>query len=101
MKSFVIGVGLLILIAVGGYYGLRAYSKTQTRADSYTSSAITKVGVLQPGKGDDYSYILVGTDGSTGIASQQIDLSKYVGKTVTITGQNSGTTLYADTITEQ
>lgn len=100
MKAFVIGIGLLVLIGVGGYYGMRIYSKTQTRVDSYRTDAITKTGTIQPGKGDDYSYILVSTEGSTGVASQQIDLGLYVGKKVTVSGQDSGTTLYVDTVTE-
>jgi uncharacterized protein (UPF0333 family) len=105
MKNFLIVLIVLAVLGGAGYYGYQYLAKpafpTQATEESTGSQTDTVRGLLLPGKGDDYSYILRADNGKTiGIASQKIDLSQYSGKSVEITGSYSGTTLYAYTVTE-
>ena len=102
MKALGIGLILLIVVGIAGFLGFQYLShQTQTPVTT-TSQNATVTGLLLPGKGDDYSYILLVTKGKTiGIASQKIDLSVYANKNVEITGSYSGTTLYAYTVVEK
>lgn len=90
----------LLALGAGGYFVYNNLSSTsQPPAGNYKTSAVTLTGILQPAKGDDYSYLLISNGKSTGVASQKIDLNQYAGKKVSVSGQYSGTTLYADEIT--
>lgn len=93
------------LLGVGGYFGyqylLSQSSKTSsTGSQSYKSEAMTKTGTLQkaPVKSSDFEHVLLSEGKSIGVTSYKVDLDQYVGKKVTISGQPSGTTLYADTV---
>ena len=106
MKVFLIGIVVLLLAGVVGYVGLSYYSGKQTSVvpqgrDSVpqTKTSVTKTGVLQVLKGDDYNYALLSEGKLIGVNSYTIKLGDYVGKMVQVTGQYSGTTLYADTVT--
>jgi len=100
MKAFFIGLLFLGIVAVGGYIFLRQYSGSHAAKTSYQTSSVTRTGVLEKSSlaGVDYQYIIVSGGQSWGVTSQSLDLSRYVGKKVSATGQNSGTTLYADTV---
>lgn len=105
MKKFLIILIVLGVLGGAGYYGYQFLAKpafpTQATEESTGAQTDTVSGLLMPGKGDDYSYILRTDQGKTvGIASQKIDLSAYSGKKVTITGSYSGSTLYAYTVSE-
>lgn len=93
------------LLGVGGYFGyqylLAQSPKTgSTGSKSYKSEAMTKTGILQkaPVKSSDFEHVLLSEGKSIGVTSYKVDLDEYVGKKVTVTGQPSGTTLYADTV---
>lgn len=103
MKSVFIAFIIVIILGVSGFFGFQYLSSHQKQPSttSTESQNATLTGLLMPGKGDDYSYILV-TDGKTvGIASQTVQLEKFANKRVEITGSFSGTTLYAYTVTEK
>lgn len=103
MKNLLIVLIIVIVVGAAGYAGYKYLGHTTPTPASTdaTSQTSTVTGTLLPGKGDDYSYILMAGGGrSIGIASQKIDLSLYANKKVEITGSYSGTTLYAYTVTE-
>ena len=94
------------LLGIGGYFGyqylLSQSPKTGTTgSQSYKSEAMTKTGTLQkaPVASSDFEHVLLSEGKSVGVTSYKVNLDDYVGKKVTITGQPSGTTLYADTVT--
>ena len=66
-----------------------------------TTAAITKTGILQKSTlaQSDFTHELVSSGQSVGVASYTLNLDDYIGKKVSVTGQFSGDTLYADTIT--
>lgn len=106
----VILIVLLFAGAGGAYYYLRlpksddVYSNPAAETESVTagqSGDVTLTGVLRKSEGDDYQHIIIVNGRSTGVASQSLDLSQYENMTVSVVGQYSGTTLYADSITEQ
>lgn len=100
---------LLLAGAGGAYYYLSipksddAYMTTSTSETTKEdmSGDVTLTGILRKSEGDDYHYVIVAEGRSTGVASQSVQLDQYEDKTVTVTGQYSGTTLYADSVTEQ
>lgn len=101
MKAFFVGIIFLALVGVGGYVGLQYYAKSSPAGGTvYKSEVVTKTGILQAGQGDDYSYVISVGGKLIGVASQKLNLSQYVGKKVSVTGQYSGTTLYADSVVE-
>lgn len=101
---------VLLLAGAGGtYWYLKQpksddlYQMQQTESESgeeVMSGDVTKTGKLQQSQGDDYNHIILSEGKAIGVASQSLDLDQYVGKTVSVTGQYSGTTLYADSVTE-
>ncbi len=102
MKQFIVGVVIIAVLGFGGFVGFRYLSHQNQTSVAPKSQSDTLTGLLMPGKGDDYSFILLDTKGkTTGVTSQTIDLKTYANKNVEVTGQFSGTTLYADTVTEK
>lgn len=102
MKAFLFGILFIVIVAVAGYFGLQYYEKSHSATQTYKTESITRTGTLEKStiQGTDYSHMIIGTDGSWGVTSYTINLDQYVGKKVEATGQNSGSTLYADTIKE-
>jgi hypothetical protein len=98
MKAFLIGVVVVMLVGIGGFFYLQHFSTTQISQTSFQTASITRVGVLQKAAGSDYQHIIFANGQSWGVTSQSVNLDQYVGKKVEATGQNSGTTLYVDTI---
>ncbi|OGG11800.1 hypothetical protein A2Z00_01900 [Candidatus Gottesmanbacteria bacterium RBG_13_45_10] len=103
MKAFLAGIIFLIVVAVAGYVGLKYYAKTHGDIQVYKTAAITRRGTLRKVNvpGADFSYVIFSSvdSKSYGVASYTLNLEEYVGKNVEAVGQNSGTTLYADSIT--
>ena len=99
MKVFLIGIVVLIVVGILGYVGLTYYSNKQTTAIPQTKVSVTKTGILQVLKGDDYDYAILSEGKLIGVNSFTVKFGDYVGKNIQVVGQYSGTTLYADTIT--
>ena len=104
MKAFLAGLVFLVVVVVGGFLYLKFVYKSPGGGDSqvYKTAAITKTGVLQKSTvaGADFTHVIVAEGKSWGVASYSLKLDKYIGKNVEATGQNSGTTLYIDTVKE-
>ncbi len=99
MKGFLIGIIILVILGIFGFFALKNFQKSYTAPSS--SAEVTLVGVLQPISGNDqYSYLIIVNGRTIGVASNRLNLKQYEGKNVQITGQYSGTTMYADQIQE-
>ncbi len=100
MKAFFIGILFLVIVGAGAYVGLKYYYKPATGSQTFKTAAITKTGVLQTSTiaQSDFTHVIITPDASVGVASFTLNLNEYIGKNVTVTGQFSGNTLYADTI---
>lgn len=98
MKGFLIGLIVLVLVGAGGYIYVSTQSKTTPQI--YKTESITRTGMLQRSSvaGVDYKHTITQDGKVYGVTSGLESLEPYVGKKVEATGQNSGTTLYIDTI---
>lgn len=102
MKAFLVGLILLIVIGTAGYMGFQYLSLQNKAPNTVELQNSTLNGKILPGKGDDYSFVLLDATGkTTGITSQTIQLDAYVNKNVEVTGSFSGSTLYVYTLTEK
>lgn len=101
MKAFVIGIIFLVLLGAGAYVGLKYFYTPATGSPSFKTAVITKMGTLQKSTlvQSDFTHVLVSAGQSIGVASYTLNLDDYIGKKVSVTGQFSGDTLYADSIT--
>jgi len=101
MKAFLAGILFLILVAGGAYVGLKYFYTPPTGSQTYKTAVITQTGTLQKSTiaQSDFTHVIITPDASVGVASYTLNLDEYIGKKVTVTGQFSGNTLYADTIT--
>ncbi len=104
--KWIIGLILVLAVVGGGYYYLTMNAtpgnteQTTEQSDGKTAprtvqGTVTKV---QNPK-DDYTHMLTSSSGLVKLNSYSVTLDDYVGKKVEVTGQNSGTTLYADSVT--
>ena len=95
----IIGIVVLLLVICGAIAWV-TFVKPQLTvpAKTETSPVVHKIGVMRKGKGDDYAHVIVSGGKTEGVASFTLDLDQYVGKQVEVTGQYSGTTLYADSV---
>jgi hypothetical protein len=102
MKAFLAGLVFLAVVVAGGFFWLKYMYKPSTESQVYKTEAITRTGVLQKSAiaGSDFTHVIIAEGKSWGAASYSLNLDKYVGKKVEATGQNSGTTLYIDTVKE-
>ena len=100
MKDFIAGILFLVIVAVGGYIAIRYFASKEAGSTVYQTAKITRTGVLSKSTvaGADFTHIIVGDGNSWGVASYSVNLDQYLGKKVAATGQNSGTTLYVDSI---
>jgi hypothetical protein len=101
MKAFFIGMIILVLAGVGGYVYLTKTAKSPSaNPQVFKTESITRTGILQTSNvsGVDYKHTITEGGKVYGVTSGLESLDKYVGKKVEATGQNSGTTLYIDTI---
>lgn len=102
MKVALIGI-LLLLIGVGGFVGYQMMAKNGEGPPKQQASSATKTGTIKKAvpPGDDYTHVLIGTDGTTKLNSQRVSLSNYEDEKVTVKGAYSGNTLYVDEITQE
>ncbi len=100
MKAFLFGIIFLVLVGVGAFVYLKYSSGKTTNEGTFQTAAITRTGILRKVNiaGGDFSHVIVSGADSWGVTSYSVNLDQYVGKTVAATGQNSGTTLYVDSI---
>ena len=102
MKAFLTGIVFLALVAVGAFMYLKYFSPAPAdpEATIYKTAPITKSGELRKTNvtASDFTHVLVAGGESVGVASYNLNLDDYIGKQVKVTGQYSGTTLYADII---
>jgi len=100
--------GLIVLAALigGGYYYLvmmnaPSTTTTPTEQSNGKTAARTVVGTLTKVQNpkDDYTHMLTTSSGLVKLNSYSVQLDEYVGKKVEVVGQNSGTTLFADSVT--
>jgi hypothetical protein len=98
MKAFFFGLFFIAIVIVGGYVGLKYYYKPPPVSKT---AVITKTGILQKSmiSQSDFTHVIITPDASIGVSSFTLNLDDYIGKKVSATGQFSGDTLYADTIT--
>lgn len=102
MKAFLTGLLVITVLLLGGYGYLKYFYKSDTQV--YKTESITKTGELRKTNvaGSDFTHVLINpSEKSIGVASFTLNLDDYIGKQVSITGQYSGDTLYADQITLQ
>lgn len=88
MLMSVIGMGVVL----GGCSSLPSGSTTQSSAPS---PVVTLNGVIISKNG---GYMISLEGKNTDLDSRKIDLKSYIGKTVSVTGEFSGTTLFVDSI---
>ncbi len=102
MKGFIFGLLFIVIIGAGGFAYLSMKSKSADGGNTkvYKTESITRTGVLQASTvaGVDYKHTITEGGRIYGVTSGLESLDPYVGKKVEATGQNSGTTLYIDTI---
>ncbi len=102
MKAFLWGLVFFVIVGAGGFVYLKYVYKSGPSTGSYKTEAVTKTGELRKTNvpGSDFTHVLINpSEKSVGVASYSLNLDDYIGKKVSVTGQYSGDTLYADTIT--
>ncbi len=104
MKAFFFGILFLVLVGVGGFFYLSSKAQPSGQSGQETEAVkLTRVGMLisSPSSTSDVTHTIRSDSGeSWGVTSYAVNLDEYVGKKVQATGQNSGTTLYIDSIVE-
>ncbi len=99
MKTLIIAIIFVLLLALGGFFALKIFQSKAAKTGSPASAITTLTGTLQPITGNpEYSEVVTVNGKTTGVASTHLDLTPYEGKNVKITGQYSGTTMYADNV---
>lgn len=102
MKGFIFGLIFLVVVGVGGYIYLSKKSAVTDSANTqvFKTESIIRTGVLKASSvaGVDYKHTITENGKVYGVMSGLESLDKYIGKKVEATGQNSGTTLYIDSI---
>lgn len=100
MKAFLLGLLFVGIIISGGFVYLKYFYQAGT-SKIYKSAAVTKTGELRKTNvpGSDFTHVLINpSEKSVGVASYTLNLDDYVNKQVSVTGQYSGDTLYADAV---
>lgn len=101
MKAFLVGLVFIIFVAVGAFVYLKYFYQTPVSTGAYKTAAITRTGELRKTNvaGSDFTHVLISpSEKSVGVASYTLNLDDYIGKKVSVTGQYSGDTLYADSV---
>lgn len=99
MKGLFIAIILLVALAVGGYFGFKYLGKSNISQPAiYKSEPVKVTGILNVGKGDDYEHTIMSEGKLIGVNSYTVQLKDYVGQKVEMSGQYSGTTLFADEV---
>jgi len=109
MKAGIIMAIVILILGAGVYFGYTFLGHTvsptmgQVNIPEESTSKITTVqGLLMKvtNPKDDYTHTIKTETTLVRAASYTVTLDEYVGKNVEVTGQNSGNTLFVDTITE-
>lgn len=100
MKNIIAILVVLALLGGGGYASYTYLKSQKPEVKPTMTKTVILTGTLQAGKGDDYDFVILSNGKITGVTTYKLKLDQYVGKQVTIEGQYSGTTMYADSITE-
>lgn len=98
MKTFLIAIVFLVVLAIGGIFVLKAFQAKAPKGA--VSRTITLTGTLQAiTSNGEYSDVILVNGQSVGVNSTRLDLKPYEGKNVKIVGEYSGSTMYADSVT--
>ena len=101
MKTVLVSLIILALLALGAYFGFQYLKKSSTSYPKNINQnlTVTKTGTLtKVTNGTDYTHLLnTGTE-SVKINSYTVKLLDFENQKVTVTGEYSGTTLFVDTI---
>lgn len=100
MKAFIAGLIFFLVVAAGGFVYLKFMYKAPVQ--SYKTAPVTRTGEMRKTNvtGSDFTHVLIiPSEKSVGVASYTLNLDDYIGKQVSVTGQYSGDTLYADSVT--
>jgi len=102
MKTMVVTLLGLAIFILGGLILYRYYI-VRAQPAVFVSQNITKVGRLQKvtPPGDDYTHLLITSSGTVRLNTQKVNLDAYLSKSVSVTGQYSGNTLFVDEIHEK
>lgn len=102
MKAFIIGILVLAVLGIGGFFAFKYFTQNNATSSSMTTkvTSVSKTGVVQtlPKPGDDYTHMLKTPEGLIKLNSYTVKLDQYANKTVTVTGQYSGNTLFVDKV---
>lgn len=99
MKAFLAGIVVLILLAAGGFFAYKYFGSRASSTQTTTQVERTLTGILQKIQSTgEYSHVINVGGKLTGVTSSTVDLTPYEGKNVRVTGQYSGTTMYADKV---
>lgn len=111
MKYILITLVSIIVLGIAGYFGyqylLQSSGESQFQSVNTTSEQPAKTTTVEgmlikvPNPKDDYTHTLKTVDKLVRVASYTVSLDDYNNKNVAITGQYSGTTLFADSISEK
>jgi len=104
--KWIIGIILILAVVGGGFYyfsmmnasGDAAQTTEQSNGKTAPRTVQGTLTKVQSPK-DDYTHMLTTTNGLVKLNSYSVNLDEYTGKKVEVVGQNSGTTLFADTVT--
>lgn len=104
--KFLVVLVLLIVLGAGGFFTYQSLVSTKSASPTTletpaNNQSVTKTGTLRKGASADSGFLLIESDKTEAVSSTTIKLDQYVGKKVEITGQYSGTTLYADSVNLQ
>jgi hypothetical protein len=98
MKATLLGILVLLIVTAAGYIGLKYF---YTSDAVYKTAPVTRTGELRKTNvaGSDFTHVLINSsEKSVGVASYTLNLDDYIGKQVSVTGQYSGDTLFADSV---
>lgn len=101
MKATIVGIIFLVLVGFGGAAWYMVMQQKQAApASEQGPTVVTMTGKLTKAvpPGDDYTHLLLATGRSIKLNSYSVQLANYEGKTVTVTGEYSGNTLFVDSV---
>jgi hypothetical protein len=101
MKKLTVSLAAILISTFffsGCQYLPQSTSTPATSTEETATGSTTLTGTLQSSNG---KYFLKSTGKTVELDSYSVEFTEFVGKNVSITGQYSGDTLFAESITEQ